>query len=131
MSSKYVDQMSNIMVLGGLLREPSILDRPEKYAISDEDFVGKTQQMCFLAINNLFVSGLKRIEIVDIVNYLQKNYPAEYIKFEKDDGVELLKYQHKINLIIITIKGKNLVYCVHMIDLELMLMIFIILMRLI
>lgn len=90
MPSKYIDKIANVMVLGGLIKDPFILERTEKYAISDEDFTDLTHRMTFLAINNLFVGGLKKIEVVDIVNYLQKSYPAEYLTFEKDDGVILL-----------------------------------------
>ena len=95
--SKYEDKLASLMVLGQLLKTPSILDKPETYAISYNDFSDPTYGFCFVAINNLFVNGLKKIEILDVANYLMNNYAKEYEQYKIDNGDELLKRAIRIS----------------------------------
>ena len=38
MSSKYVDTVSAMQVIGSVFQEPDLLDATDKYLITDEDF---------------------------------------------------------------------------------------------
>lgn len=90
--SKYVDKMANLSVLGLLIKEPTILENVDKYPISAEDFPDKIYSAIFLAINNLFVNGMRKIDVQDIVLYIKSALPKIYEKeFEKtENGLDIL-----------------------------------------
>lgn len=90
--SKYVDKMANLSVLGLLIKEPTILENVDKYPISAEDFPDKVYSAIFLAINNLFVNGMRKIDVQDIVLYIKSALPKIYEKeFEKtENGLDIL-----------------------------------------
>ncbi len=89
-SNKYSDVISNQNVLGCIIKYPEILEQTERYKVVAEDFVDDLQKTVFIATNNLYVGGLKKIEPIDILHYLNTNYPKKAEKFKTSRGVELL-----------------------------------------
>lgn len=87
MANSYKDKTSEMIVLGALLKNPELLDRVEKYQFAQEDFTDRLSKYIFVAINNLYVESIKKIELVDIQKYLNDIYPVEGKQFELS-GIE-------------------------------------------
>ena len=66
MTNSYKDKTSEMIVLGALLRNPELLDRIEKYQFAQEDFTDRLSKYIFVAINNLYVDSIRKIESIDI-----------------------------------------------------------------
>lgn len=89
--SKFIDKLSNMVVLGSLLCDPSILSKTEEYTISFTDFAeNRMHQICFGSINNLYAQGLNKIDITDVYAYLEKVKPEHAVFFKKENGTEFL-----------------------------------------
>lgn len=89
MAGNYKDKTSEMIVLGALLKNPEILDQIEKYQFDQKDFTDRLSQYIFVAINNLYIQDIKKIELIDIQKYLNNTYPVEGKQFEQD-GIEYL-----------------------------------------
>lgn len=89
-SIRYKDKMANMVVIGSLLSNPSLLDDNDKYNINQGDFIDRLHKVCFVSINNLFINGLKLIQSVDVYNYIHQAYPSEEDTFLRENGQEFL-----------------------------------------
>lgn len=102
MASNFIDNMANMVVLGYLIRDPSIIEANEKFRFSKHDFQERMQKIVFISIYNLYVGGLKKIEAIDIFNYLTNSSPEDGAYFDNHDGIafvkkcEIIADEHKI-----------------------------------
>lgn len=90
MKKQYQDKTSEMIVLGSIFENPPIIDATEKYQFSQDDFTDRLSKYIFIAINNLFVEDVKKIEFIDIQKYLDTIYPVEGMQFQQV-GLEFLK----------------------------------------
>lgn len=72
------------------MKRPQFLSETDRYQLNLEDFYYKFDRYVFAAIENLYRSGAKRIQPVDVENYLQSNGAASVI-FKKNNGIEYLQ----------------------------------------
>ena len=79
-----------MQVLGCLLVNPNLLTRSDKYDFNTDDFGEDFYILVYGVIQNLKAQGLKKIEILDIDNYLSSRPGANQL-FQKHKGVEYIK----------------------------------------
>ena len=85
-----VDRTVVMQVLGSLIKHPQFLTETDKYSLSLDDFPIRNDKFIFAAISNLYINGAKKIQAIDIENYLSTNEVAK-ATFEKNNGVEFLQ----------------------------------------
>ena len=86
MSSKYVDTVSAMQVIGSVFQEPDLLDATDKYLITDEDFTDEFHKIIFGSIYKLYEAGAKNITIESINDFLSSRPKREAIyKVNKGD----------------------------------------------
>ena len=95
--SSFFNKSASLNILGMLLKQPDILDKVEKYQINKFDFHNELHEIIFISINNLYLNGMKKIEIVDIANYLKETYPKKFEFFENNNGKNLIEQAMKIS----------------------------------
>lgn len=87
----FVDKVAVMQVLGGLLKDPSLLSETEKYQLDNQDFTERFHIIIFAAINNLYNSGnIRHIDEIEVDGFLRE-YPVQYEIFNQNDGVEYLQ----------------------------------------
>lgn len=79
MSSKYVDTVSAMQVIGSVFQEPDLLDATDKYLITDEDFTDEFHKIIFGSIYKLYEAGAKNITIESINDFLSSRPKSEAI----------------------------------------------------
>ena len=89
MSSKYVDIVACMQVIGGVFINPSLLDLEDQYHFNIEDFTQEFQQIVFGSIYNLHQLGAKQISIEDIEKYLEER-PKKQAIYKLNKGSEYL-----------------------------------------
>ena len=67
------DKSTIQQVLGALIKHPQYLNQSDKYNIELSDFSNRFEKIIFTAIYNLNRNGLKKIQIIDIENYLESD----------------------------------------------------------
>ena len=72
------------------MQRPQLLSETDKYNLSLDDFYYKFDKYIFAAIENLYRGGAKKIQPIDIENYLQTNGAASVI-FKQNNGIEYLQ----------------------------------------
>lgn len=72
------------------MKHPQFLSETDKYSLSLDDFYYKFDKYIFAAIENLYRGGAKKIQPIDIENYLQTNGAAAVI-FKQNNGIEYLQ----------------------------------------
>ena len=72
------------------MQRPQLLSETDRYNLSLDDFYYKFDKYIFAAIENLYRSGAKKIQPIDIENYLQTNGAASVI-FKQNNGIEYLQ----------------------------------------
>lgn len=87
---EFIDKKSIMQVLGSLLKKPLLLKRTDKYNLDVEDFGEEFYKILYGAINNLSAQGLKKIELLDLENYLSSR-PTIYNIYNKNKGSEYVK----------------------------------------
>lgn len=87
---EFIDKKSIMQVLGSLLKNPLLLKRTDKYNLDVEDFGEEFYKILYGAINNLSAQGLKKIELLDLENYLSSR-PTIYNIYNKNKGSEYIK----------------------------------------
>ena len=87
MSSKFVDISSIIQVVGCVYNDPSILEKTDKYSITDEDFTTELHKIIFGTIYKLYESGVSAITLEVINNYLSER-PKSYGVYKENKGEE-------------------------------------------
>ena len=85
-----VDKTSILQLFGDLMKHPQFLSETDKYNLTLDDFYYKFDKYIFAAIENLYRGGAKKIQPIDIENYLQTNGAASVI-FKQNNGIEYLK----------------------------------------
>ena len=85
---QYGDKMATLQVLGGLLKNPSLV-KDKDYPLEVQDFTEQFHRILFGAIENMVSEGAKEIEVVNITQFL-KNYPAQYKVFFDNRGDEYI-----------------------------------------
>ena len=70
-------------VLGCLIQDPSLLS---KYKISKNDFVEAFHKVIFVAINNQYEFGAKKLNSMIISNYLKEAFPSKYGIYKRNNG---------------------------------------------
>ena len=89
MASNFVDKKSLFQVIGALAKYPYLIEQGDKYFFNTDDFVETFHKTIFGAIYNLKAQGAKKIEILDIDNYLSIR-PALYKLYNDNKGAEYL-----------------------------------------
>ena len=102
-SNAYIDKRSIMQVLGCLKNNPNLLTRTDKYDFNEEDFAEDFYTLIFGILQNLKAQGLKKIDLLDIDNYLSTrpgakklyvdNKGAEYIS-EISEISDLSKFDY-------------------------------------
>ena len=90
MASKFVDIAATTQIIGGILKNPIILEQEEKYWFSENDFPEEFHKIVFGTIYNLFQSGVRQITINNIVDYLSLR-PNNFATFETYKGENYLQ----------------------------------------
>ena len=85
-----VDKNSILQIFGSLMQRPQLLSETDRYNLSLDDFYYKFDKYIFAAIENLYRGGAKKIQPIDIENYLQTNGAASII-FKQNNGIEYLQ----------------------------------------
>ena len=94
-SNLYIDKRSIMQVLGCIINNPILLDRTDKYDFNSDDFAEDFYILIYGTIQNLKSQGLKKIEILDIDNYLSSRPGAQKL-FNNNKGVEYISEIVKI-----------------------------------
>jgi replicative DNA helicase len=88
-----IDKRSIFIVLGNLMKKPSLLDDP-KYKLTKDDFFEEGESsfytIIFAVINNLYEQGINEIDLTMVDNFLS-NYDVQYRVFLDNDGIEYLQ----------------------------------------
>ena len=85
-----VDKSCIRQVLGSLMKHPQFLGEVDKYTFNLTDFPTKFEKYIYTAIMGLYYNGAKKINPIDIVNYLSSDTIAKDI-FEKQNGIDYLQ----------------------------------------
>lgn len=85
-----IDKNCIQQVLGGIIKNPSILSETEKYSIDIVDFSSTFEKLLFRAITTLYEQGARSINIIDIENALSSDKSAKKI-FDNNNGIEYLQ----------------------------------------
>lgn len=89
LSSKYVDTISIMQVIGCVYNNPQLLSFGDKYHITDEDFPSEFHRVVFGTIYNLFDLGASQISLSNINDFLNAR-PKSKAVFDKEKGEEWL-----------------------------------------
>lgn len=79
------DKRNAAVVLGCLLKQPSLLADTDNYLITTDDFPDRLHKILFSTIFNMFHNGIEEITINEINAYL-KSYPELYQTFNELKG---------------------------------------------
>ncbi len=88
-TSKYVDPIATMQVIGCVYNNPSLLDAPDKYNITSEDFADDFHRIAFGAIYKVHELGAKKITLENIMDFLSSRPKFEGI-FKQQKGEEWL-----------------------------------------
>lgn len=86
--SKYVDIPSIVQVIGGIYKNPELIDN-EKYHFYEEDFTEEFHRILFGSIYNLYKLGVKKITVANIEDYLNQKQKY-YAVYKTNNGAEYL-----------------------------------------
>lgn len=89
MKSKYVDRTALVQVIGCIYNSPQILDKTDKYIITDEDFPDEMMRIVIGSIYKLHELGSQKLTIENISDYL-RNKPKSEAIYRRDKGEEWL-----------------------------------------
>lgn len=96
MANNYIDKKSLFQVLGSLAKYPYIMEQSDKYFFNSDDFVETFHKTIFGAINNLIALGARKIDVLDVDNYLSIR-PAQYKLYNDNKGSEYLAEAMKVS----------------------------------
>lgn len=85
-----VDKATIIQIFGSLMKHPQFLSESDKYNLTPDDFQYNFEKSIFIAIDSLYRDGAKRINPIDIENFLSTNATAATI-FKQNNGIEYLQ----------------------------------------
>lgn len=89
MSSKYVDTIAIVQVIGCVFNNPLLLDFGDKYVISEDDFPDTFHKIVFGSIYKLFENGATKITLSNILDFLSTRPKSEAV-FKSQKGEEWL-----------------------------------------
>ena len=89
MSSKYIDTISIMQVIGCCFNNPSLLDLTDKYIITDNDFPDSFHKIVFGTIYKLHELGAQKISLESISDFLSSRPKSEAV-FKMNKGEEWL-----------------------------------------
>lgn len=90
MSKALFDKNTAMMVISGLIKNPTLLHNQEKYRITVDDFDSEFYKIIFHAIFNLSMEGVESIDPIDIDIYIAQ-YQQQYKIFKQNEGFEFIK----------------------------------------
>lgn len=88
-TSKYVDTISIVQVIGCVFNNPHLLSFKEKYNIIEEDFITDFHKIVFGTIYNLYELGATSISLANFTDFLNSRPKSKAI-FEDNKGEEWL-----------------------------------------
>lgn len=88
-NNPYLDKRSIMQVLGCLKTNTNLLTRTDKYIFNEDDFSEDFYIMIFGILQNLKTQGLKKIDLLDIDNYLATRPGARKL-YEDSKGAEYI-----------------------------------------
>jgi replicative DNA helicase len=86
-TSKYIDPVAVVQVIGCVYNNPSLLSATDKYNITAEDFADDFHRITFGSIYKLYELGAKRITLENIMDFLSSRPKYEAI-FKQQKGEE-------------------------------------------
>ena len=89
MASKFVDTTAIMQVIGGVFKNPSVLDFTDKYTIVDEDFPDPFHKTVFGAIYKMHELGAQKITLESISDFLSSR-PKSAAVYKEGRGEEWL-----------------------------------------
>ena len=89
MASKVVDTTAIMQVIGGVFKNPSVLDFTDKYTIVDEDFPDPFHKTVFGAIYKMHELGAQKITLESISDFLSSR-PKSAAVYKEGRGEEWL-----------------------------------------
>ena len=85
-----VDKNSILQIFGSLMKHPQYLSEVDKYNLGLDDFYQRLDKYIFSAIYNLYQGGARKIQPIDVENYLDSNAAASSL-FKTSNGIEYLQ----------------------------------------
>lgn len=89
MASKYVDTSSIINVIGNIYNKPGLLDRTDKFTITEKDFPEQFHKIVVSSIAHLFERGVREMSLNVIEDFLHQ-HPKSEACFKSNKGDEWL-----------------------------------------
>ena len=97
-NSKYLEIPNVVQVIGGIYKNPKLLERDDKYHFIEDDFCDEFHRIIFGTMLNLWQLGAKEFTLSSIEDYL-KQRPKAYGVYQSGKGAEfLLKAGEAANL---------------------------------
>ena len=98
MASKYVDSIATMQIIGGVFKNPQLLDLTDKYIITEDDFANEFHKIAFGAIYKVYELGAEKVSLASVLDFLSSRPKSEAI-FKKQKGEEwLLKVEENSQL---------------------------------
>lgn len=98
MASKYVDSIATMQIIGGVFKNPQLLDLTDKYIITEDDFADEFHKIAFGAIYKVYELGAEKVSLASVLDFLSSRPKSEAI-FKKQKGEEwLLKVEENSQL---------------------------------
>lgn len=85
-----VDRPTILQIFGSLMKHPQYLSEIDKYNLTPDDFYYRFDKYVFTAIDSLYRNGAKRIQPIDVENFLNTNESAKIV-FKSQNGIEFLQ----------------------------------------
>lgn len=90
MASKYVDTAAIMQVIGCIYKDPEILDKEDRYVITEDDFVEEFHKIVFGVIYKLHSLGASKVTQESIVDFLETRPKSKGI-FDSNKGLEYIQ----------------------------------------
>lgn len=87
--NSYVDKNAIMNIIGGIFKNSEILGN-EEYWFYEDDFYEKLPKILYGALNNLYIDGIKKFDLIILDDYLSKN--KEIYPLFQSKGIEYLKH---------------------------------------
>lgn len=87
--SLYVDKNAIMNVIGCIFKNSNLLSE-EQYKFTEEDFNEQIPKIIYGTLNNLYIDGIKKFDLIILDNYLSK-FQGIYNTF-KTSGIDYLKH---------------------------------------
>lgn len=92
----YIDKTAIMNVIGCLFKNSDLLEN-EEYKFAEEDFVEKLPKIIYGALNNLYIDGIKKFDLIILDDYLSK-IQSVYPLFQQK-GVEYIQHCLEISVL--------------------------------